>query len=118
MKAELKQQDYLPSGGANRPSTAASSSTSSGGSIFTAQAYGLHPREFNRAKVPEGALVLDPYMGSGTTGIACIRTGRRFVGIEIDAGHFATARQRLENELRQGLLPLTHNKGVTVDAGQ
>ena len=59
--------------------------------------------------VKEGATVLDPYMGSGTTGIACIRTGRRFVGIEIDAGHFATARARLENELRQGLLPLTHN---------
>jgi len=56
--------------------------------------------------VPEGATVLDPYMGSGTTGIACIRTGRKFIGIEIDPAHFATARARLENELRQGLLPL------------
>jgi len=66
----------------------------------------------DKAKVPEGATVLDPYMGSGTTGIACIRTGRRFVGIEIDTGHFATARKRLERELAQGRLPLefdTHN---------
>jgi DNA modification methylase len=64
-------------------------------------------------RIAEGATVLDPYMGSGTTGIACIRTGRKFIGIEIDAGHFATARARLENELRQGLLPLTHNDPLT-----
>ena len=57
----------------------------------------------------EGATVCDPFMGSGTTGIACHRTGRRFIGIEKDARYFDIARQRLENELRQGLLPLTHN---------
>jgi len=56
----------------------------------------------DRAKVPQGATVLDPYMGSGTTGIACIRTGRKFIGIEIDAGHFETARKRMEAELMQG----------------
>ena len=61
------------------------------------------------AKIPEGATVLDPYMGSGTTGVACIRTGRRFIGIERDAGYFAAAKQRLEDELRQGLLPFTDN---------
>lgn len=73
----------------------------------------------DKAKVPEGATVLDPYMGSGTTGIACIRTGRRFVGIEIDAGHFATARARLERELAQGTFDFsggavapTHNHWV------
>jgi len=71
----------------------------------------------DKAKVPQGATVLDPYMGSGTTGIACIRTGRKFIGIELDAGHFATARARLENELRQGLLPLTHNTRIT-DSGK
>ena len=57
----------------------------------------------------EGGTVLDPFMGSGSTGVACIRTGRRFVGIEKDARYFEMARARLENELRQGLLPLTHN---------
>ena len=59
----------------------------------------------------DGETICDPYMGSGTTGIACIRTGRKFIGIEKDAGHFETARKRLENELRQGLLPLEHNVG-------
>ena len=59
----------------------------------------------------EGETVCDPFMGSGSMGVACIRTGRRFVGIERDPAHFATARARLENELRQGLLPLKHNKG-------
>ena len=62
--------------------------------------------------------ICDPYMGSGTTGIACIRMGRRFVGIERDPAHFATARQRLENELRQGLLPLTHNSTLCVKEGR
>ena len=53
--------------------------------------------------------VLDPYMGSGTTGIACIRTGRRFVGIEKDPTHYATALKRITNELAQGDLFLGHN---------
>jgi DNA modification methylase len=46
-----------------------------------------------------GAVVLDPFMGSGTTGVACVRTGRRFIGIEIDLEHYATARRRIEAEL-------------------
>jgi site-specific DNA-methyltransferase (adenine-specific) len=50
--------------------------------------------------------VLDFCMGSGTTGVACIRTDRKFIGIEIDPGYFAIARQRLENELAQGRLGL------------
>ena len=61
----------------------------------------------------EGETVCDPFMGSGTTGIACHRTGRKFIGIEKDARYFEIARKRLENELRQGLLPLTHNNSIT-----
>jgi site-specific DNA-methyltransferase (adenine-specific) len=58
----------------------------------------------DQVKVPEGATVLDPYMGSGTTGIACLRTNRNFIGIEKDAAHFATACARLERECNQGAL--------------
>ena len=47
------------------------------------------------AQVPEGATVLDPYMGSGTTGIACIQMGRNFIGIEIDPGYFEIAKTRI-----------------------
>lgn len=56
----------------------------------------------NRASL-EGELILDPYMGSGTTGIACIRTKRRFIGIEIDEKHFQTSKERIERELLQGV---------------
>lgn len=48
-----------------------------------------------------GGLVLDPFMGSGTTGVACIRTGRRFIGIEKDRKYFEIARTRIERELAQ-----------------
>ena len=54
------------------------------------------------AKVEQGATVLDPYMGSGSTAIACIRTGRKFIGIERDPVHFATAEQRIRRELEAG----------------
>ena len=59
-----------------------------------------------RAKVPVGATVLDPYMGSGSTAIACIRTGRKFIGVERDQTHFQNAVQRVRAELAQGVLPL------------
>lgn len=42
-------------------------------------------------------IVLDPFMGSGSTGIACIHTGR-FIGIEKDADYFEIARKRVEDE--------------------
>lgn len=43
-----------------------------------------------------GESVLDPFMGSGTTGVACVQTGRNFVGIEIDPGYFEIAKRRIE----------------------
>lgn len=57
------------------------------------------------AKVQPGQLILDPYMGSGTTLIAAIRTGRRAIGIEIDERHFRTAVERVKRELAQPMLP-------------
>jgi site-specific DNA-methyltransferase (adenine-specific) len=53
-------------------------------------------------KVPDGATVLDPFMGSGTTGVACIRTGRNFIGVEKDEKYFKIAGERLRRELAQG----------------
>jgi site-specific DNA-methyltransferase (adenine-specific) len=51
-----------------------------------------------------GDLVFDPYMGSGTTGVACLRTGRRFAGCERDASYFAKASKRIHEAARQPLL--------------
>jgi len=52
-------------------------------------------------RTPEGGVVLDPFMGSGSTGIACLRNGRRFIGIETDNGYFETAKRRISEEERR-----------------
>jgi predicted RNA methylase len=49
--------------------------------------------------------ILDPFMGSGTTGVACVQTGRNFIGIEIDPGYFAIAKKRIEEAQLQMRLP-------------
>jgi site-specific DNA-methyltransferase (adenine-specific) len=54
---------------------------------------------------PLGGLVLDPFMGSGTTAIACIRQGRRFIGVEKVWRIFDDAVARIETELQQPALP-------------
>lgn len=48
-----------------------------------------------------GETVLDPYMGSGSTGVACVTSGRKFVGVEIDPDYFAIACARIEKAQRQ-----------------
>lgn len=64
---------------------------------------GLHPTQkpvalmeyLIRTYTNEGDTVLDNCMGSGTTGVACMNTGRRFIGMEQDAGYFAVAQSRI-----------------------
>ena len=48
-----------------------------------------------------GDLILDPFMGSGTTGVACARLGRKFIGVEIDERYFEIACRRIENAYAQ-----------------
>jgi ParB-like chromosome segregation protein Spo0J len=45
--------------------------------------------------VPEGGLIVDPFTGVGSFGVAAVRSGRRFIGTELDAGRYAESRQRL-----------------------
>ena len=52
-----------------------------------------------------GETVLDPFMGSGTTGVACIRTGRRFIGVEKEREYFDISVKRIKRELAQPRLP-------------
>ncbi len=49
----------------------------------------------------EGDLVADPFMGSGTTGVACANLGRKFIGIEIEEKHFDIACRRIEDAYKQ-----------------
>ena len=48
------------------------------------------------AIVPEGETVLDMFMGSGSTGVACVNTNRSFIGIELDENYFEIAKKRIE----------------------
>jgi hypothetical protein len=50
-----------------------------------------------RTYTNEGETVLDNTMGSGSTGVACVNTGRSFIGIERDPGYFAVAEQRISD---------------------
>lgn len=49
-----------------------------------------------------GETILDPFMGSGTTGVACAKLGRRFIGVEIEPRYFDIACKRIEDAYRQG----------------
>ena len=54
-----------------------------------------------QTKATRDTVVLDPFMGSGTTGLACLRRGVPFVGVEMDPVHFKTAVERLQIELQR-----------------
>ncbi len=56
-----------------------------------------HIKQFIRLHSKEGDTVLDPFMGSGTTGVACKLLGRRFIGCEIREDYFKIAKQRVED---------------------
>lgn len=70
---------------------------------------GLHPTQKPLALLvkwvgqftDEGETLLDPFMGSGTTGVACMQLGRSFIGIEIEPKYFDIACERIENAQRQ-----------------
>ena len=49
--------------------------------------------------------ILDPFMGSGTTGVACMNLGRKFIGIEIEEKYFDIACRRIDLAERQGKFP-------------
>ena len=51
--------------------------------------------------LPDAGTILDPFMGSGTTGVACANLGRKFIGIEIEPKYFDIARKRISDALKQ-----------------
>jgi len=51
--------------------------------------------------LPNAETIIDPYMGSCPTGVACVRTGRRFIGIEIERKYFDIAVKRIQAELER-----------------
>ena len=80
--------------------------------VNNAERTGLHPTEKPRKLMAAiikdftnpGQLIADPFMGSGTTGVAAVQLGRNFIGIEKDPKYFELACDRLDNAQRQGSL--------------
>lgn len=68
---------------------------------------GLHPTQKNLSLIESllkihsnnNDIVIDPFMGSGTTGVACKNLNRNFIGIELDAGYFEIAKNRINNTI-------------------
>ena len=52
--------------------------------------------------LPDAQTILDPFMGSGTTGVAAVQMGRRFIGIEREPKYFEIACKRIEEAYLQG----------------
>jgi site-specific DNA-methyltransferase (adenine-specific) len=81
----------------------------------------VHPTEKNidmlellaKQNSDVGQVVLDPFMGSGTTGVACVNTGRKFIGIEMDDGYFEIARKRIAGAIAAKDLADATLDGVT-----
>ena len=71
--------------------------------------YGAHPTEKPASLMREllldftnpGQTILDPFMGSGTTGVAALQLGRKFIGIELDESYFDIACKRIEEAWKQ-----------------
>lgn len=68
----------------------------------TIKPMGLMERLVRVSSDVEKARIIDPFMGSGTTGLAAIKQGRQFVGIELEGKYFDIACQRISNALAQG----------------
>lgn len=58
----------------------------------------------DRARLAAGSVIADPYMGSGSTGVAALDAGHSFIGVEIDPAYFDIACRRIEDAQRQGSL--------------
>lgn len=58
--------------------------------------------------------ILDPFMGSGTTGVACVQLGRKFIGIELEPRYFDIACKRISDELKRPRLPFDEPRAKEV----
>jgi len=54
-----------------------------------------------KAGIKGDETILDPFMGSGTTGVACVKTGRKFIGIELDPAYCEIAKRRIEKAIAE-----------------
>lgn len=73
----------------------------------TNSSHNVHPHEkpnqvmHNICRVTPGKVILDPFMGSGSTGVAAVQNKRGFIGIELDSKYFDIARKKISDALKQ-----------------
>jgi DNA modification methylase len=123
-RSSTRMLEYQPSGGSMRRARCAEASVARGGvtpfnllPIANANSVSSAGSEGHGAGTPDdladwwtryisppGGVILDPFMGSGTMGLAAVARGRSFVGIERDEGYFAIADRRIAEA--QAALPL------------
>jgi len=65
-----------------------------------------------------GSVVMDPFMGSGTTGVACIQTGRKFIGVECEESYCAIAKRRIQEAEAQPQFEFTDAPAKAVTGSQ
>ena len=83
----------------------------------TQKPIGLMAWCMDKVKVRAGETVLDPYMGSGSTGVAAMNTGRKFIGVEINRPYFDIACERIARAQAQGTLLPPEEPRQQVQAG-
>ena len=91
----LPSKKAITNTGTRYPSSVQKFSNGNNGSVHPTQKPVALMEYLIKTYTQEGETVLDFVMGSGTTGLACKNTGRKFIGIEKDAGYFEIAKKRL-----------------------
>jgi site-specific DNA-methyltransferase (adenine-specific) len=109
----VTEKGFFPRTETPRPNQVGKSYTSKTGLPNTVLSFSKDETHYHPAQKPvalmeymirtytnEGDTVLDNCMGSGTTGVACMNTGRKFIGIEMDEEYFAIAEKRIQEAIR------------------
>jgi len=102
---------FLSSGKGRRPDLIHHTETSEKNGHPCPKPIHFMERLVERVSMPDD-LIADPFMGSGTTGVACVKLGRRFIGIEIEEKYFDIACKRIEAATKEPRLPLPEPKPV------
>ena len=107
LSKEAKNKDYRPNDdGSKGIASRLHGATAQGGNSHpTVKPIKLMEYLCRLTRTPTGGVVLDPFMGSGTTALACLKTKRRFIGFEISSDYYEIAKKRITKiiqEMRNG----------------
>jgi DNA modification methylase len=107
----------------NLPGTSTKKFTYNGSGLMSAEKGRVHPTQKPVELLswciglipPPATLIIDPFMGSGTTGVAVVRRDRKFIGIEIEPKYFDIACRRIANEASQSRMVFEEEKPKPIE---